>query len=381
MSNHDAMISIVDRLLTHHQAGSTDQASGTYRVPVSEYLDPEQWQREMDTIFRRKPLALALSTELSAPGSYKALDVMGTPALLVRDERGQIRAFVNACRHRGSRIVDQGSGSTIRFSCPYHAWIYDLTGSLVSVHKPETFGQIDPTTHGLTPLPVEERSGLVWVVLTPGVDIDLDEWLGDYAEELEGLELEDWHVFSQTEVEGPGWKVAFDGYLEGYHFASLHGNSIGKDVISNLMVSDPYGPHQRIVFARKNIVELLDTPVEQWDPAYRVGSVHSIFPNVSIANAWSPTAMMSQLFPGPTFDRSRTVQTILTREPCETDKQRAWAQTYADAMVDVVRDEDYKTGLGIQDALAAGANTHFTFGRNEPTLHHYHGWVDRLMAE
>jgi hypothetical protein len=90
--------------------------------------------------------------------------------------------------------------------------------------------------------------------------------------------------------------------------------------------------------------------------------------------------MVSQLFPGPTADRSRTVQTIITRHPVEGDEDRQKAETYTDFLYDVVRDEDYKTGLDIQKGLTSGANTHFTFGRNELTLQRFHGWVDRLLA-
>jgi hypothetical protein len=91
--------------------------------------------------------------------------------------------------------------------------------------------------------------------------------------------------------------------------------------------------------------------------------------------------MISQLFPGPTADRSRTVQTIITREPMETDEQREKAETFTDFLFAVVRDEDYATGFAITKGLKSGANEEFLFGRNEPSLHHFHRWVDRLVEQ
>ena len=78
---------------------------------------------------------------------------------------------------------------------------------------------MDRDTHGLTALPTAERGGFVFTILTPGTPMDIDAWLGDYADELDKLGLADWHVFSRRELEGASWKVCYDGYLEGYHFA------------------------------------------------------------------------------------------------------------------------------------------------------------------
>jgi len=90
-------------------------------------------------------------------------------------------------------------------------------------------------------------------------------------------------------------------------------------------------------------------------------------------------AMVSQLIPGPTHDRSRTIQThVIAKDASE--KERAATLERADFLEWVVNEEDYKTGLGIQSALASGANTEFVFGRNEPGNQMFHRWVDELIA-
>jgi hypothetical protein len=90
--------------------------------------------------------------------------------------------------------------------------------------------------------------------------------------------------------------------------------------------------------------------------------------------------MVSLLLPGPTADRSTTQQTFVTRHPVDTDEQRQQFRGAADFLYQVVRDEDYATGMGITRAATSGANTEFVFGRNELSLHHFHRWVDRLVG-
>ena len=178
----------------------------------------------------------------------------------------------------------------------------------------------------------------------------------------------------------PAWKVAFDGYLEGYHFSTLHKTTIFKDNMSNLMAVDAYGPHQRVMFAKHTLPTLRDVPEDEWVPTDHIGPVHTIFPCVSIAGAWRDHALVSLLLPGPTPDRSRTAQTFITRHPVTTDEQRERTEAANDFLFTVVRDEDYATGFAITRALTSGAATkEFVFGRNEPTLHHFHRWVDQLI--
>lgn len=92
-------------------------------------------------------------------------------------------------------------------------------------------------------------------------------------------------------------------------------------------------------------------------------------------------AMVSQLLPGPTAGRSRTVQIHLAPKPVASEEMRRRMDGIADFLEHVVRDEDYATGLGIQSALASGANVAFVFGRNEPCNQRFHRWVDRLIGE
>ncbi len=369
---------VAGRLLTHLDENTTDSLDGTVTVPVDHYLDPARWEREVETIFRNGPVVAAMSAHLPEPGSYRAIDITGVPVLTVRQADGGVRAFINACRHRGALVVGEGCGQARRFTCPYHAWSYDTGGALVGVSGRHKFGDIDTETHGLTELPCEERSGFVFAVLRPDATLDLEAWLGGYDVALDSLGLADMELLDERTLIGPNWKIAFDGYVDGYHLDILHRDTLGVDVLGNVMTWDAWGPHQRVAFARRITHQLRDVPPAEWTPAKHIGFVHTLFPHVSVAGNGGSGAMVSQLFPGPTSDRSRTVQTHLIARSATAD-ERAETLKRADFLEWVVNEEDYKTGLGIQSALASGANTEFVFGRNEPGNQVFHRWVDDLL--
>ena len=373
------LVAMARRNIEHVRAGTIPQEPDIFRVPATNYFDPERWQVEVDRIFKRVPLMLAFSAELREPGSYKAMEAAGVPVLLTRANDGQVRAFVNMCSHRGAMVVEEGLGTARRFSCPYHAWTYDQKGSLVGVLSREDFGDVDASCNGLTPLPVAERAGLVFVVLQPGAAVDFDAFLCGYEDLLGHFHFDEWHLVARRKIEGPNWKVAYDGYLDFYHLPILHKNSFGPN-FPNRAIYDNWGPHQRVNAPNPKLLDLEGTPEDEWEEYGLLGGVWTIFPHVSIATfeAGGRGALISQLFPGDNADRSLTVQSyFLDHEP--DDEERELAEKQADFLEHVVRDEDYYTGLRIQRAVKTGAKSEFLFGRNEGGGHRFHRWVDELI--
>lgn len=373
----DAIRDLTRRVFDLWQDNTTDLAPDVMRQTVDAYLDQPRFEYEVERIFKHLPLALAVSSELPAPDTYKAMDVMGVPVLLTRGGDGAARAFLNVCRHRGSPLCEAGSGSAQRLTCPYHAWSYDTAGDLVGMFGAHTFGDVDRDHLSLTPLACAEKAGFVFACLTPGVTFDIDTFLGDFAPYVAALDLDQWHIFEQRTLDGPGWKVAWDGYLEGYHQERLHPKTVGLNTIGNLMAHDTWGPHQRIVFGRKSLPKLVDQPEEEWDLDEHIRLIHSIFPNVSISGILGDYCLVSQLFPGPTVDTSLTIQTVLCRHEPTTDEERQMAEQFSALVLQAVRDEDYWVGFQIQNALKSGATSEVLFGRNEPSLQHYHHAVER----
>ncbi|WP_406163272.1 aromatic ring-hydroxylating dioxygenase subunit alpha [Streptomyces sp. NBC_00882] len=365
---------LVERVLEHYRNNTTHEADDQWTEPVAHYLDADRWQREMDAVHRTVPLPLAMSAELPGPNTYKSLDVLGVPVLITRDRQGTVHAMINACRHRGAKLIEPGCGVSKRLTCPYHSWSYDLAGELRGVYAEKTFGDVPRTGRGLVRLPAGERAGIVFVSLDPAAEQDLDAWLGDLQPLLEGLRLADCHHYSTKELTSPNWKVTLDGYLETYHFASLHPKTVFETNLSNMMAHDTWGAHQRIAPALRPIAQAAELPADRRDPGDCVGAIYWLYPGLAIAGGWRHKIAVSLVLPR-TATESVTQQIILLRDPAVTKEERAAADRFGEWFHEVVRDEDYATTYGVQQGLAALNGTDFVFGRNEPGLQHFHRTV------
>ena len=378
--SRDEALSILDRLAEHLRQGTTDMAPEQMIIPISYYLDREQWQREITEIFHRIPLPVATSAELSSVGDFKAMRVAGREIVLVRGKDGFMRAMLNACRHRAMKLVPEGCGTARRFTCVYHGWTYDTDGTLAGVPGEDTFGPVDRADYSLVELACEERAGIVFVCLTAGVPMDIDAWLGDVLPYLEALELDKCTHFTTKTLPGPNWKVTLDGYLEGYHFGSLHPNTVALTNHSNRMAHDQFGPHVRNVFALRTLDAMMDQPREQWDPAAAMGLVYWIFPGMSIAGGWRERTVVSIMLPGDSWGESMTWQTTLLRTPPQTPEEIAEAAKTAEWFFAAFRDEDYTAQTDVQNGLESIADKHMIIGRNEIAVQHAHETVRRLLA-
>ena len=378
--SHAQLVAMAKRNLAHVKAKTVDQADGVYRVPAANYHDPERWRLEMDRIFKRLPLVLGFSAELRQAGDYRAMLVADVPVLLTRAADGEVHGFLNVCSHRGAIVVTEGSGNARRFTCPYHGWSYDNRGALAGIRNPADFGDVDTACLGLTPLPVAERAGLIFGVLTPNVETDFDAFLCGYEELLAHLHLDDCHLVGRQSVEGPNWKLAFDGYLDFYHLPVLHKNSFGSKIPSDALY-DAWGPHQRVSMPNPAYLELEQKPEKDWDPAALIAGVWTIFPHVSIADfdAGGKLYMVSQLFPGATPEESVTVQNFLATTEPDAERETQIESTMS-FLEHVVRDEDYYTGNRIQKAVKTGAKSEVLFGRNEGGGQRFHRWLEALLV-
>jgi phenylpropionate dioxygenase-like ring-hydroxylating dioxygenase large terminal subunit len=309
-----------------------------------------------------------------------ALNVIGVPILLVRNSDGQVRAFINACRHRGARLCEDGKGTKRVFACPYHAWTYDHNGALIGRYGAKTFGDIDSEEFGLSTIACAESAGLVWITLKPKSILDIEAWLGSFKCEIESLRLGEWMVYDQRNIPGPGWKVTMDGDLEAYHHDSVHGKTVGQHTIGNLVVHDSFGPHQRLTFGRKSLATLDSEKTDSWGPDEHIRIIYSGFPNLSISGILGGYCLVSQVFPGAEPDNTVTRQTVLIFPNSDGSYDHDAAESFSQMTLQAVSNEDYPIGFGIQSTVTTNANSHFIFGRNEIGLQHYHSWVEKFMS-
>ena len=379
--SRNKMIGLAKRLLDHNLNGTTDQADEIMVKPVSDYIDNDIISSEVAKVFYDHPVPIALSIELKENNSYKATKAIDTPLLITRGEDGIVRAFINICKHRGAPVCPEGSGKKSKFNCTYHGWMYNNKGNLVNIFKSDTFGDIDTTKIKLTELFCEERSGFIWVCLNPDIKYDIDDWMNGFDEELNDIDLKNWHIFSSIQLDGPRWKICWDGYLDGYHHHMVHPETVGKNTIVNLIAHDTFGPHQRFAFGLKNISELSDIEEKDWEPENHIRLIHSVFPNSSVSAIQNQHCLVSIVFPTHDLQGTITTQFILCLKEPKTKEEIKNAEDFAELALKAIEDEDYPMNFKIQESINSKANTEFLFGRNEPIQQHYHNWIDKLCNQ
>ena len=99
------------RLIDHVANGTTDWAEGTMEVPSTEYTDAEQWQREMDCIFKSLPILVGVTQEIPNPGDFRSLEILGIPLLITRQADGSAKVLMNVCTHRGMQLTSEPCGN------------------------------------------------------------------------------------------------------------------------------------------------------------------------------------------------------------------------------------------------------------------------------
>jgi len=365
--------------MVHAKAHTIAKAPSVLKLAARRYYDPAIFETEIRQIFRRVPLLLAVTAEMPKPGDFKTIEAAGVPVLLTRGQDGAVRAFVNSCSHRGTSVATEPRGNARRFVCPYHGWTFTQKGELMGVASADDFGAIDKSCYGLTPLPVTERAGLIWGIVTPGSTLSFDIFLAGYDSLLAHFGFEDWHFFSSRVLAGPNWKIAYDGYLDFYHLPVLHKNTFGEDMFNQALYY-AWGPHQRVQPPTADLLAFEHVPESEWATEAMMSGVWTIFPHVSIASfdRGGRGVMISQLMPGAHVGESFTTQIYLTQTvPDEATAVEVEAQFKF--LEHVVRDEDYATGLRQQIALKNGGREHVLFGQNEGGAQRFHQWVDRLI--
>ena len=132
-------VSLVARIFDQVDAKLPDRAESPVVRDAATYTDPVRFQRELECLFRGYPMCIAYSGELPEPGDYKTAEIAGMPIIVVRGADGRIRAFRNACLHRGAPLLDDRGSGLKRFSCPFHGWAYDNEGALAMVPSRSCF--------------------------------------------------------------------------------------------------------------------------------------------------------------------------------------------------------------------------------------------------
>ena len=240
--------SLIEKIFNHIDNKTTDLGDIVWQEPVSNYLDPDRFKKEIDLI-RSSPVPFCPSIALPSPGSFIARTAALTPLLVTRDQDNKIRAFVNACRHRGMQVA-KGSGCKKAFICPYHGWTYGLDGSNKSIPDQYGFPGIDKNDYGLHEINAFEKGGIVYVIQNGEIsDQIIDDQLDFFTH--------DQKLFNTSEItDEANWKLLTETLLEGYHIKSLHRDSFYPYGLDNLNIVENFGNNSRVIFPFKRIDKL-----------------------------------------------------------------------------------------------------------------------------
>ena len=369
MGNSQEEIDIIRRTLHYHEAGTTHMEPELLRNPVSHYADPQRLAQEQSILFREFPIIVGHVSQLASAGDFFTHDETGVPILVTRTRRGAVKAFMNVCRHRGARIVTATGGNATTFSCPYHAWTYDLEGQLRGLRQPAGFADLDKGEHGLVELPAFERYGLIWV--RPSVSetpISIDAWLAPMAEQLASIDLASLVVHKAWSVElNMGWRIALEGFQESYHFCSAHKQTACSAYLDNQSVFVDHYPHVRHAVPLAQTVELQERAESEWDYRATYMDQNYLFPCNFLQVMTDHVFVHSVIPTGPGKSVFKCIMLVPDAADLSAELQAKKAR-YWEANQRVVRTifgEDFAIGEGIQQGLTTGVNEHFVIGQFE----------------
>lgn len=354
----------IERIFNHIDNGTTDLGSEIWKEPVENYYTQERFDLEIK-LLRSLPIPFCPSAALNENGSYIARRASGTPLLVVRGEDGQVRAFINACRHRGMKVASGSGCKKKAFVCPYHAWSYALDGTLKNVPGQDGFPNLDNAENGLVEISAAENGGIVYVQQEGVIDNDFFKNSFNFFGAKSKL-------FDHGEVtDETNWKLLTETLLEGYHIKSLHKNTFYPYGLNNINIVETDGPNSRVIFPFKRIDK-----IREIDPIKRklngvATSVFHLFPNasVSVLSKHTSLTIMEPLTPSSV----KTISYLVYN-----DKEDGEGTTLEDAKRDAQfvnesgQSEDREAARKIQETVTTAANTHLTFGFFEKAIVNFH---------
>ncbi len=209
---------------------------GTGPISFADSISPEFYQLEREAIFKRAWLYAGRMEQLPRNGTYftKILPGLRTSIVVTRDLDGRVRAFHNVCRHRGNKLLWEGTpkgescGKARQFVCKYHGWRYGLDGACTYVHQANEFFDLQQDALGLAPIHFDTWAGFIFVNLAEQPPQSLRDYLGPMVGALDGYPFDRMtERYSFRAENDSNWKVFIDAFQEYYHVPPLHTHQLG----------------------------------------------------------------------------------------------------------------------------------------------------------
>lgn len=352
-------------------------------APGFVYSSPEVYRLEIEKLFMRDWLFVGRTEELPNPGDYMTLRIAGEPIAIARTPEGALHAFYNMCVHRGVEVA-QGCGNTRAFKCPYHGWIYDLSGQLTGAGYMKDCPGFDLTGQRMKPLRLDTWRRNIFVSFNVEAP-PLSEFVKEFEKDFAFLRPEDCRLGNRIELEiSCNWKLVHENLMDFYHVGVLHAKSFGsrfswedenvrlkpRGGMSIFYQAGPPTPGAEPLLGKMPWLE--DRPVSFSCTGFLPPNC-TLFGRIDCVRfmmAWPDgpgrsRTIIYHLFPEAFFDRPGFQETL---------------KVYRDYQLEVL-EEDRSMIESLQLAMSSPAYRPGRMSTLEKPLHHYlNGYVDRVFS-
>jgi Rieske 2Fe-2S family protein len=355
-------------------------------LPSEAYTSQAVFDWEVEHLFEGGWVCVGRVDDLAQPGDQRAFRIGNEGILVVRDLEGDLRGFYNTCRHRGHELLEPGTARSLRaIKCPYHAWVYQLDGSLGAAPRFGDLDAFDKTDYPLVVARIQEWNG--WIFVNPdGAAASFDQYVGNLTEQIADWETDRLLVAASHEyVIEANWKTITENYHECYHCPSIHpalcavtppdsGENFPHDGlwVGGTMVLKDFAETMSLTGASDG-VRLRGLSEEQARQVHYIG----LFPNLLIS--LHPDYVMTHRFEPVGPGRSKVECQWLF--PPEAKDKPGFSPAYASEFWDITNREDWLACESVYRGLQSEGFRQGPFAWSEDEVHVFMAMVGQAYLD
>jgi choline monooxygenase len=196
-------------------------------LPPEVYTSNDVFEKEKNTIFSNQWHFTGHISQICKTGQYYCYESFNRPVFVMRTDARTVKAFVNSCRHRGSKLLD-GEGSCKRIVCPYHSWTYQLDGSLIGAPEMDQTSGFDRQNFPLQEIPLKICNGLIFINYQAD-PINFEHHVGDFPDQFKRHQVDKMQMVESIKFTiNSNWKLLIENALEAYHTGTVHRDTLGQ---------------------------------------------------------------------------------------------------------------------------------------------------------
>ena len=353
------------------------------------YTDEDFYQAELTHVWRKSWLLAGHISEFLKEGDYRQLDIPFAPVVVVRGKDGELRAFLNSCRHRGATLLREKTGSARVLSCQYHGWTYNLEGKLIGVPESAGFPDLNPDDYTLESIRCERFGGFIYINFDAAAPPLLD-WLGPIATRHGVLAAAPMRIVTRQSFEvNCNWKIAAEAFRESYHINLVHRNTAALGLVGEKACYEMYasGHGTMIIPFRANLSQV------DWEGMV-ANSQLTILPGAQGEDFRRGVVQIS-VFPNTAFGLQPQGFPVFLAWPLAVDRCRLefiyFAGDWGDAprpaeldgvvaALETLTAEDIANMASIQQSVAANPNLGIPLSTQECLIYLMHTEINRLIG-